>query len=77
MLQMKSFSVLDANRFRLGHKIAAATLRLAVPNWLSSTIYSREEKAHRVYEAMIAFSWVAGGCRHRHQPGKRKHGTGF
>ena len=47
--------------YRLGHKIAAATLGLAVPNWLSTTIPSSEEKAHRVYEAMIAFTWVAGG----------------
>ncbi|CAE7419372.1 unnamed protein product, partial [Symbiodinium sp. CCMP2456] len=47
--------------FRLGHKIAAATLRLAVPQWLSSTIPSSEDKAHRVYEAMIAFTWVAEG----------------
>ena len=47
--------------FGLGHKIAAATLRLPVPNWLSSTIPSSEEKAHRVYEAMIAFTWVAEG----------------
>ena len=47
--------------YRLGHKIAAATLRLAVPHWLSTTIPSSEEKAHRVYEAMIAFTWVAEG----------------
>ena len=47
--------------YRHGHKVAAATLRLAVPHWLSTTIPSSEDKAHRVYEAMIAFTWVAEG----------------